>query len=698
MVKRVVGILIKYNGSLFVATLLLLMMAVWLVPHTTFTGELDGFNVKDDPMQQTALYADSLFGDRNRIYIRIEPHDTTTAAVWSGLDKMKQTLKALLPNAPQHSLPRTIPQYPNPDTVSIQNFLHATSAVPLMQEFVSHDKTNFLLMLQHPVSEPMPVNRLDSILLLSYPGIRKAEALSLFHIHYHVERNIRKDLLLISSAAMLFFMMFCWYLYRNLGAIVFTLVHIGVCVTAAFILFGVFGVQLNVITILVIPVVLVLSLADSVHLLTGLAAHHTSSNADTVRDTLSLYIIPSAFSSLTTGIAFFTFYFFNDSEYIRDFGLVSGLALLLEFFLMFLVSPFMMMRLKMLRMHGKNIQWLDHFLFRNRARFSIILCMVLVASLFFAGKIRFSTSADLFIPNHSTLADVHERFNKDFYSQLKLDLLVQPKTRGVNNTFDFARTLSEKISAHPDVVGVSSAPWISSIPMVNAGFFIPTVAIPPANQNPFYHAESQTIRIEVSFRNADDIKNFYHESLPALQELAAGNYEIQAASQALIIDSVNKSIASSLITSLATSGITILLLVWLLTRSLPLTFMSLIPNLVPLAAVTIIFVLFGIDLNILTAISAVVCLGILDDDTIHILYRKIWLKRELEEVSFSIFSTSIILTTGFLFFLLSAFQPTRMFGSICAVVFLIGVISDLTFMPWMIDKWETFVQRKNSQQ
>ena len=89
-----------------------------------------------------------------------------------------------------------------------------------------------------------------------------------------------------------------------------------------------------------------------------------------------------------------------------------------------------------------------------------------------------------------------------------------------------------------------------------------------------------------------------------------------------------------------------------------------------------------------SALSAVICIGLLDDDTIHILYRRLRLKENLEELSFSVLSSGLILSICFGFFMFTSFEPIRTFGWISAMVFIIGVISELTLMQWVIN-WIT---------
>jgi predicted RND superfamily exporter protein len=164
------------------------------------------------------------------------------------------------------------------------------------------------------------------------------------------------------------------------------------------------------------------------------------------------------------------------------------------------------------------------------------------------------------------------------------------------------------------------------------------------------------------------------------------NLKISYSSPTILLDEINKSVSKSLINSTLSSLLVIFLIILILSKSISISLLSLVPNLVPLSFIIVVFYLTGLEINILTAITGVVCLGLLDDDTVHILYRKIWLKEEMGELSFSILSTAILLIIGFSLFLTSSFEPIRVFGSLSAFVFLIGVICEMTIMQWVLNK------------
>jgi len=80
------------------------------------------------------------------------------------------------------------------------------------------------------------------------------------------------------------------------------------------------------------------------------------------------------------------------------------------------------------------------------------------------------------------------------------------------------------------------------------------------------------------------------------------------------------------------------------------------------------------------------CLGLIVDDTIHILYCKLSLRKGIEELSYGLLTTSLILAGGFALFALSNFEPTQIFGSLSATVFLITFISDMIILNWLLKK------------
>jgi hypothetical protein len=56
----------------------------------------------------------------------------------------------------------------------------------------------------------------------------------------------------------------------------------------------------------------------------------------------------------------------------------------------------------------------------------------------------------------------------------------------------------------------------------------------------------------------------------------------------------------------------------------------------------------------------------------------------MEELSFSILSSAIILTICFALFMTSSFKPIVAFGWVSSLIFIIGIISEMTLMQWIL--------------
>ena len=82
-----------------------------------------------------------------------------------------------------------------------------------------------------------------------------------------IEETLVKDILWVSLCIAVFFGLFIFHTYRTISAFVFAIVMMGSSIWMTFCLYPLFGYQITVITILALPIILVLSLSDAIHLL-----------------------------------------------------------------------------------------------------------------------------------------------------------------------------------------------------------------------------------------------------------------------------------------------------------------------------------------------------------------------------------------------------------------------------------------------
>ncbi len=155
-----------------------------------------------------------------------------------------------------------------------------------------------------------------------------------------------------------------------------------------------------------------------------------------------------------------------------------------------------------------------------------------------------------------------------------------------------------------------------------------------------------------------------------------------------IIDNV----LSDQIVSFLVAFSVIFILIWILFRSWRYVAVALPSNLLPVIAVLALMRLFGINLDIATVTIAATVLGIIVDDTIHMLFsirnnlrKGIGVEESIADAAKSsgsaIISTSIILAAGFLIMAFSSVASIAYTGILTAAAVLAAVVADLVVLP-----------------
>lgn len=156
-----------------------------------------------------------------------------------------------------------------------------------------------------------------------------------------------------------------------------------------------------------------------------------------------------------------------------------------------------------------------------------------------------------------------------------------------------------------------------------------------------------------------------------------------------------KKLVFSLMKSLGLAVIVVSIFMALVFRKISLLFISLIPNLIPLAVTGAMIGYFDFVMDAKVAIVFTIAFGIAVDDTIHFL-SKFKLDRakgySVEEAIHNTFResgkaitiTTIILFLGFIILTTSAFPPTFMIGTLIAVTLIVALVADLLIIPILL--------------
>ena len=187
----------------------------------------------------------------------------------------------------------------------------------------------------------------------------------------------------------------------------------------------------------------------------------------------------------------------------------------------------------------------------------------------------------------------------------------------------------------------------------------------------------------------NDINNYIMNYMPDYMD-------IEITGTTFLALATNDHLVHNLTTSFMAAFVLITIVMIILFRSVLITLISIIPNIIPMLAMAAIMGYFDILLRPPTAMTFAVAFGIAVDDTIHFLIRYRmelpalgWHYRDANDrtimtTGLAMTTTTGILVAGFLILIFSSFRPTADFGLLAASTIFVALIIDLTFLPALL--------------
>ena len=173
---------------------------------------------------------------------------------------------------------------------------------------------------------------------------------------------------------------------------------------------------------------------------------------------------------------------------------------------------------------------------------------------------------------------------------------------------------------------------------------------------------------------------------------AGSGIDVHLTGQAVLAEKMQSHMLDSQVRSFAVALGVVSLVMIVLLRSPFLGLLAMIPNLLPIAVGLGSMTLLGIKLSPATVMIAAVALGIVVDDTVHLMTafeRRLRrtggvgeaVRSSLLDVGQPVLVTSILLATGFATLVLGSFLPTREVGGVVALIVVAALVTDIVFLP-----------------
>ena len=538
-------------------------------------------------------------------------------------------------------------------------------------------------------------------------------------------RSMLRDNMIFIPATTVIGLFLIWWLFHRWLAVIVAGVVIGVVVSSTVTFYVIFDQPFNLISSIIPPLLSALTVAALVHLFNAL--HYASKRGlvgpDRVSSALKEVRRPAFYTALTT-VAGLSSLGLSPIPPIKVFGLISAAGVMLIYFVVIHLVPNIFSRFDYVPWPSRRggLAGLDKMVSRL-LRIGVRYPLYVVASIgvVFAlllpqvGNIVVETNIqEFFYPDHP-LRKATRHIEDKLVGTASLDIVFKAKQQGglkQPRVLNDMRAFQRWVEAQPEVdKSISMADFVEEM---HWGFNAedPKFRRIPDNMALIsqyllvYDGEDLFDFVDESYRITHVTLNVNVHGANALSELMdriraylgdhptagveweiAGFGRLFADQEDLLIEGQVKSLFGAL-------GL-IFLLMLIQWRSIGSAVLCMIPNLSPILLIFIVMGVFGLWLDMATAMIASVAVGIAVDDTIHVYHGFISrvrrgispvaaLVRTYRQAGRAVMITTLILSAQFMVLTLSQFVPTTHFGLLTSIGLVAALLFDLLLLPALL--------------
>ena len=538
-------------------------------------------------------------------------------------------------------------------------------------------------------------------------------------------RSMLRDNMIFIPATVMIGLFLIWWLFRRWLAVILAGISISVVVSSTIALYVLAGQPFTLISSIIPPLLSALTVAALVHLYNALhyAAQRGISGPARVKHALGEIRRPALFTALTTAAGMLSLAT-SPIPAIRTFGLVSAIGVMFIYFVVVIILPpvITVWDSTPWPRSGTGLCWMDivvRRLYRTGIRYPIwvlgLTIIVLGACAPALWNIKVETNLqEFFASDHPTRRDT-DYFESKMAGTGNLDVVFKTQERDglkkpeylafMRSFQSWAEELTEvdKTVSAADFVeemhwGFNAEdPAFRNIPddpqLVSQYLFI----YDGNNLFDFVDPEFQISHVSMSINThpANEIAALMGKLRSYLGNHAPPGLQWEIAGYSRLFADMEELLIKGQVYSLWGALILIFLLMLFLWRSLGSALLCMIPNISPILLIFIVMGLFGLWLDVATAMIASVAVGIAVDDTIHVYHGYIRrmnagirpvqaLARTFSQAGRAVVTTTIILSAQFMILITSLFQPTTHFGLLTSIGLWAALLFDLMLLPAML--------------
>jgi predicted RND superfamily exporter protein len=493
-------------------------------------------------------------------------------------------------------------------------------------------------------------------------------------------------------------------------------------------LYTAFGFNYNVLTSMLVPLVIVLAIADDVHIMQHFEHERRRHDAEgAFKATVRHLLAPILGASATTALGMLSLAT-SDVVAVREFGIGSAVGIMVDCAISLVLMPTMLswMRPETTRVSPHERHLIGPM--RRIARFSagrpalVVSLAAVVGAFAIAGMGRLyvdTNHINFFSRSHplSTSADVIDRELSGIYSfnilledsvadrqalrtpdalgrmeRVAGELASLPYVRKVTSVADYVKRIHRELT--------DGRPESAVIPddrrAVAQELFVFTLSDRGRTELERV-LSSDFSRAQITVKLASMSSDLVFEQIGKAEQIARAAFagtgiDVTVTGSGRLFAQLDHYLVTSQVSSFGTAFVTVFGVIFLVFRSARFGLLAVVPNLFPVLAVLGMMGWLDISLNVATVMVASVALGVVDDDTIHFINR---FRRErgagvpvdaaIEAATIyegrAALTTAIINSAGYGVLMLSEYRPTAWFGGLLAVTMAVAFLAEVFVLP-----------------
>ena len=556
---------------------------------------------------------------------------------------------------------------------------------------------------------------------------------------------VKNDLAIYGSSVLLLLGLCLWLFFRQIRFVVLPVIVCFLSVILASGLFGLLGYEITVISSNYIALQLIITISVVIHLIVAYRElylkHINYTNAQLVYLTLRSKFNPCFFAIFTTVIGFLSLCL-SDIKPIIMLGAMMSVSISISLLVAFFIfgSLLMMLKKKEPKMsfenHFKLTQWCANIAINNPKIIYAISIIIVAIGIYGITQLRVENSFIGYFKSDTEIYQGMKVIDQELGGTIPLDVII--KFNPIEENFsddelsdfedEFASEANDakywfnayrleiikkvdKFLNQRDFIGnVGSLATLLEVgKSVNKGSELDPLALSLIYKNlpdeykeliltPYLNIENNEVRFSIRTIDSDPNlrRNEFVESLKTdLEELLKNEpVEVQVAGVMVLYNNMLQALFSSQADTFIFVVLALFLVFVVIFRSLKLSIIGIVANLVPLCVVFGIMGIAGIPLDIMSITIAAISLGIGVDDIIHYIHRfknenRVYsvtesIKRSHASIGYAMYYTSFAIFLGFSVMILSNFWPTIYFGVLTDLVMVMMLLGALILLPAMI--------------